>query len=76
MNKFKCKHDWDFARDFLEIRGVEKSSILQCKKCRIVLTANEAAEIELWKNTVGIQRWLSIGAFLIALASLVVAFLK
>lgn len=52
------------------------SSILKCKKCGLVLTAHEAAEIELWKNTVGIQKWLSIGAVLIALTSLLITFLK
>lgn len=38
------------------------------------MSAHEVVEIELWKHTVGIQKWLSIGAVLIALASLVISF--
>ena len=76
MGRFNCKHDWEVDRDYSVIKGVEMSSLFKCKKCKVVLTAHEATELELWKNTVGIQKWLSVGAFLIALASLVITFLK
>lgn len=74
--KFNCDHDWEFAADYRRHHTGEFSSVLRCKKCGINLSAGEAAQIALWKNTVGIQKWLSIGAFLISVASLVVSFCK
>lgn len=76
MSKFKCKHDWEISRDYSETKGVERSSILHCKICKVNLTAQEAMGIELWRNTVGVQKWLSVGAFVIASASFVISFLK
>lgn len=76
MNRFKCKHDWEIAADYTRTRGGETSSVLHCKKCGVNMTAHEVAELGLWRHTVGVQKWLSIGAILIALASLVISFLK
>ena len=76
MKKFKCKHDWEIERDYFEKQGKDMPCLLKCKKCRVVMSANEAAEMELWKHTTGILKWLSIGAFLISIASLVVSFIK
>ena len=74
---FNCKHDWEFTRGYRKHPEFgELSSVLHCKKCGVNLTASQAAQVELWKNTVGIQKWLAIGAFVIAVASLVVSFLK
>lgn len=77
MNKFNCKHKWAVATDYRERREVGAlPTILSCNKCGINMSAHEAAEVALWKNTVGVQKWISIGAFLIALASLVISVLK
>ena len=76
MNRFKCKHNWEIARDYQRTRQGELSSVLRCKKCKVNMAANEVADMELWKHTVGVQKWLSIGAFLIAIASLIISFLK
>jgi len=73
MNKFKCRHDWEIAEGYRQSRLTENSSILHCKKCGVALTASEAAQIELWKHTVGIQKWLSIGAFMISVIALIVS---
>jgi len=73
MSKFKCKHDWEINTDYSAIKGEERSSVL---KCKVYMTANEVAKMELWKHTTGIQKWLSIGAILIAFTSLIISFLK
>lgn len=49
---------------------------MHCRKCEVTLTVQEVTQMELWKYTVGIQKWLSIGAFFISIAALVVSFLK
>jgi len=39
------------------------------------MSVREVAELELWKHVVGIQKWLSIGAILIAAFSLLISLL-
>lgn len=77
MSRFKCRHDWEIERGYAAHRAVgELSTLVTCTKCGVTMTASEAAQLGLWKHTVGIQKWLSIGAFTIAIASLLVSFLK
>lgn len=47
ISKFKCKHDWEINTDYSRIRGIEMSSVLCCKKCKVCMTAHEVAEIGL-----------------------------
>ena len=74
--QFKCRHNWKIERDYLEHKDGYKPTILKCEKCGVVLTAHEAAEIELWKNTTGFQRWIAIVALLLSTVSLSVVFLN
>lgn len=75
MNRFDCKHKWVVVRDYFHSQKIgELSCLLKCTKCNVVMTAHEAAEVGLWKNTTGFQKWLSITAIIISLISLTISF--
>lgn len=73
MEKFKCNHKWQVGQSYNARMGV---SILKCEKCGIYMTVNEASQMELWRHTVGIQKWLSILAIFVSVTALVISFLK
>ena len=75
MARFKCKHDWEIISDYSRKGTIEWSSVLKCRKCLVCMSVREVAELELWKHVVGIQKWLSIGAILIAAFSLLISLL-
>lgn len=74
MKKFKCSHDWEIYSDADRVsRETHLTSILFCKKCKIRMSATEVAQIELWKYTTGIQKWISIAAIVISICALFVS---
>lgn len=73
-DRFDCKHKWRIVSDYRERTGTGAlPSVLNCKKCGVNLSAHEAAEIALWKNTIGVQKWISIGSFVISVGALIVS---
>lgn len=73
MSKFKCNHNWIIGSNYNSRLG---ASILECRKCGTYMTVNEASQMELWKHAVGFQKWLTIMAISISIASLIISFLK
>ncbi len=75
MNQITHKHNWRVlvGAQHNNNSGDNDPAVFKCDGCGLVLHASDAVQLELWKHTIGWQKWLTIVAIVISIGSLIIS---